>query len=62
METETWSEFSNEEKAIVEKILALDEQNPKEQDYESHSQDPSRKVNHLSKVIWDRKISSTRIY
>ena len=43
--------------------------NPKDQDCESHSQGPSRKVKHQSKVIRDRKIitkltrsiSSTRI-
>ena len=39
METETtiWSEFPNGGKAIVEQILASEERNPKEQDYENHS-------------------------
>ena len=36
-ETTTWSEFPNGEKAIVEQILASEEINPKEQDYENHS-------------------------
>ena len=36
-ETTTWSEFSNGGKAIVEQILASEERNPKEQDYENHS-------------------------
>ena len=40
METETtsWSEFPNGGKAILEQILASEEINPKEQDYEGHSQ------------------------
>ena len=39
METETkiWSEFLNGGKAIVEQILASEEINQKEQDYENHS-------------------------
>ena len=39
METETtiWSEFPNGGKAIAEQILASEEINPKEQDYENHS-------------------------
>ena len=39
METETitWSEFPSGGKAIVEQILASEERNPKEQDYENHS-------------------------
>ena len=37
METETWSEFPNGGKAIVEQILASEEINPKEQDCENHS-------------------------
>ena len=36
-ETTTWSEFPNGGKAIVEQILASEEINPKEQDYENHS-------------------------
>ena len=35
-----WSKFPNRGKAIAEKILASDERNPNEQDYESHSQGP----------------------
>ena len=55
-ETTTLWEFTNEGKAIVEKILGSeDKNNPKEQACESHSQGPSRKVNHMSKVIWDKK-------
>ena len=66
METETTilSEFSNGGEAIVEEILASEEINPKEQDYENHSRNPSRKVEHLGKVkiITDftRSISSTK--
>ena len=39
METQktTWSEFPNGGKAIVEQILASEEINPKEQDYENLS-------------------------
>ena len=36
-ETTTWSELPNGGKAIVEQILASEERNPKEQDYENHS-------------------------
>ena len=36
-ETTTWSEFPTGGKAIVEQILASEEINPKEQDYENHS-------------------------
>ena len=36
-ETTTWSEFSNGGNAIVEQILASEEINPKEQDYENDS-------------------------
>ena len=35
-ETTTWSEYPNGCKAIVEQILASEEINPKEQDYENH--------------------------
>ena len=59
METEmtTWSEFPNSGKAIVEQILASEEINKCKRAglWESQSGNPSRKVNHLSKVIWDRK-------
>ena len=37
-ETTTGSEFPNGEKAIEEQILAPEEINPKEQDYEIHNQ------------------------
>ena len=72
METEvkTWSGFSNGGRAIVEQILASEERKKSKRAglWES-VWDPSRKVNHLSKVIWDtkiiteftRSISSTRI-
>ena len=51
-ETTTWSEFPNGRKAIVEQILTSEEIiNPKEHNCESHNQ--GRKVNHLSKIIWD---------
>ena len=64
-ETTTWSEFPNGEKAIVEQIIASEERNKSKR----RGCNPSRKVNHLSKVVWDRKIiteftrsiSSTRI-
>ena len=67
-ETTTWFKFPNWEKPIVEQILASEDINQKEQDCESQK-DLSKKVNHLSKVIWDRKfitesttsISFTRI-
>ena len=42
-ETTTWSEFSNEGKAIVEQILAPEEINPKEQNCQSHSQESKQK-------------------
>ena len=38
-ETTTWSEFPNGGKAVVEQILESEERNPKEQDYENHSQE-----------------------
>ena len=52
METErtTWLEFFNEEKVIIKQMLQLEEGNKsKEQDCESHSKDPSRKL-----TIWIR--------
>ena len=73
METETtrWSTFSNGGKATVEQILASEEkrQIQKSRTVRVTVRSRSRKVNHLSKVIWDRKIiaeftrsiSSTRI-
>ena len=36
-ETMTWSKFHNGGKAIVDKILASEDINPKEQDCENHS-------------------------
>ena len=56
--TQTWSEFPNEGKVILEQILASKEINQsKRADCERVTvRDLSRKVNHLSKVIWDRKI------
>ena len=72
METETriWSEFHNGGKTIVEKILGAEERNKSRRTrLRITVRDPSRKVNYLSKVNWDRKIrtelprsiSSTRI-
>ena len=53
----TWSEFPNREKAILEQILVLEERNKsKRAGLKTIVWDPSRKVNHLGKVIWDRKI------
>ena len=73
----TWSEFLNGQKAIAEHILASEEwkKSKREGLWESQSRDPSRKVNYLSKVLWDfrteflwkiiteftRFVSSTRI-
>ena len=37
-ETTTWSEFPNKGRAIVEQIIASEERNQEEKDYESHSQ------------------------
>ena len=62
----TGLEFPNGGKAFVEQILASEERNSKKSDCEW---DPSRKIDHLSKVIGDgkivteftRSISSTRI-
>ena len=52
METEiTWSEFPNRGRAIVEQIIASKERNKSKRAGLWESQ-----VNHLSKVIWDRKI------
>ena len=69
-ETTTWSEFPNGGKTIVGQITASKEINKcKRAGLWQPQWDPSRKVNHLSKVIWDRKyiteftrsISFTRI-
>ena len=69
-ETTTWSQFPNGGKANVEQRLASEERNKsKRAGLWVSVWDLSRKVNHMSKVIWDRKIiieftrpiSSTRI-
>ena len=53
----TWSEFPNGGKAIVEEMLASEEEKtPKGKIMRITVWDPSRKVNHVSKIIWDRKI------
>ena len=65
----TWSDFPNGGKAIVEHILASEEINKSRRAVGITVRDPSHKVNHMSKIIWDRKIiteftrsiSSTRI-
>ena len=65
METETTAEFPNGGKAIVEQILVSEVRNKSKRAV----WDPSRKVNHVSKVICNRTIiaefprliSSTRI-
>ena len=53
----TWSEFLNGGKAIVEQILASEERNKFKRAGLSQS-DILRKVDHLSKAIWDRKIKA----
>ena len=56
IETETtWSEFYNGGKAFVEQILASKD---KSRTVRPTVRDLSGKVNHLSKVIWDRKIKT----
>ena len=56
VETETTtSEFSNEGKAIVEQILASEEVQ-KSRTMRFTVRDPSRKINHLSKVTKERKV------
>ena len=63
VETETlWSGFPNGGKAIVEQILDSEEGNKsKKAGLWESVWDPSRKVNHLSKVIWDRKIITEQL-
>ena len=71
METEiTWSELPNGRKTIVEQTPASEEiRKSKREGLWESVWDPSSKVNHMSKVTWDRKIiteftrciSSTRI-
>ena len=52
--TATWSEFPNRRKAILEQILVSEERyKSKRAGLRVAVRDPSRKVNHLSKVIWD---------
>ena len=71
-ETTTWSEFPNGGKAIAEQTPASKKKKKKVQNSKTGRitvWDPSREVNHLSMVMWDRKIiteftssiSSTRI-
>ena len=49
-ETKTWSEFSIRENTTVKQILGSEGRNK----FKRAVRDPSKKVNHLSKVIWDR--------
>ena len=56
-ETTTWSEFPNRWKAIVGHTSTRRKKYiQKSRTVRITVWDPSRKVNHLSKVIWDRKI------
>ena len=62
METETitWSKFPNGEKAIVEQILASEKINKsKRAGLWEPVWDMSRKVNHLSKVVWPEQVSQS---
>ena len=53
----TWSEFPNEGEAMVKQILASDEiKIQKSGTVRVTVWDPSREVNYLRKIIWDRKI------
>ena len=56
METEatTWSEFHNRGKAIVGQMLVSEERNKSKREVTVWA--TSGKVNHLSKVAWDRKV------
>ena len=55
-ETTTWSEFPRG-KAIVEQMLASEERKkPKRAGLWESVLDVSRTVNHLSKIVWERKI------
>ena len=57
MEIETTTtEFRDRGKVIVGLARQKKGINPKNQDYEVTVRDLSRKINHLSKVNWDRKI------
>ena len=55
-DTTTWLEFSNGGKAIAEQTLASEEKIQKSRTVKVTVKDPSRKVKHTSKIIWDRKI------
>ena len=68
--TKTWSEFSNEGNATVERILGSEgKKNVGRGTVRVVVMDPCRKIIHLIKVVWDRNsktafissISSTRI-
>ena len=54
-ETKTWSEFPNGGEAFLEQILASEEG----ETVRTTVWYPSRKVNHLSKVVWDVLIETT---
>ena len=55
--TTTWSEFSSGGKAIVKQKLTEEINKSKTtRTVTATVRDQSRKVNHMSKVIWDRKI------
>ena len=56
-ETATWSELPNWGKAIVEQVLALEEIDKYKRAGLWESQSGIRKVNHLSKVIWEQQSS-----
>ena len=47
--------ISHGAKAIVEQILALEERKKSKRAMWVTVRDPSRKVNYISKVVWDRK-------
>ena len=54
-ETTTWSESPYQVKVIAEQIL-VSKRNPKNRTVRITVRDPSRWLNYMSKVIWDRKI------
>ena len=55
-ETTTWSELKESHCRIAEQILASEERKKEQECALITVWDMSRKINHLSKVIWDRKI------
>ena len=56
IETTTWSEFPNRWKAIVEQILVTEERKKsKREGLRITVCDWSRKVNHMCRVVWNRK-------